>query len=141
VRNRSVRGCTASEGDLPESAARLNTYVGDFEIETELCPPARVVSIRGEFDIAHAEHAKRVLEDAAADRAYALVVDLTGCAFIDSAGLSTILAVARQRADEASVAVAAVPDSELRRMLDLTGISLTLPTFATVDAATAAVAA
>jgi len=138
VRNRSVRGCTVSEGDLPESAARLNTYVGDFEIETELRPPARVVSIRGEFDIAHAEHAKRVLEDAAAD---ALVVDLTGCAFIDSAGLSTILTVARQRADEASVAVAAVPDSELRRMLDLTGISLTLPTFATVDAATAAVAA
>ncbi len=115
--------------------------MGDFEIDTELRPSARVVSIRGEFDIAHAEDAKRVLEDAAADRAHALVLDLTRCAFIDSAGLSAILAVARQRAEEASVAVAAVPDSELHRMLDLTGISLTLPTFATVDAATAAIAA
>ncbi len=130
-----------SEGDLPEYAARLNTEVTDFEIESEVRPPARVVSIRGEFDIAHAEDAKRVLEEAAADREHALVLDLTGCAFIDSAGLSTILAVARQRADEENVAVAAVPDSELRRMLDLTGISLTLPTFATVDEATAAIAA
>ncbi len=129
------------EGDLPESTARLNTDMADFKIETEVQPSARVVSIRGEFDIVHAEDAKRVLEEAAADRAYALVLDLTGCAFIDSAGLSAILSVARQRADEESVAVAAVPDSELRRMLDLTGISLTLPTFATVDAATAAVAA
>lgn len=114
--------------------------MSDFEIHDEIQSGARVVSISGEFDIAHAESARRVLDEAAADRDHALVLDLTGCEFIDSSGLSTILAATRGRAAEASVAVVAVPQSELRRMLDLTGISLTLPTFETLDAAITAAA-
>jgi len=115
--------------------------MSDFEIQDEVRPQARVVSIIGEFDIASAEQAKRVLDQAVADREHVLVVDLTRCEFIDSAGLGTLLAATRRRAEEANVAVAAAPDSELRRMLDLTGISLTLPTFESVDAATEAAAA
>lgn len=110
----------------------------DFVIQDEVRAQARVVSISGDFDITSSEEARRVLDGAVADREHPLVVDLSGCAFIDSAGLSTLLAAARPRADEASVAVVAAPDSELQRMLDLTGISLTLPTFATIDAAAAA---
>ena len=112
--------------------------MSDFEIQDEVRPQARVVSISGEFDIASTDQARRVLDEAVADREHVLVVDLTRCEFIDSAGLSTLLAAARPRAAEADVTVAAAPDSELRRMLDLTGISLSLPTFETVDDAAAA---
>ena len=114
--------------------------MGDFEIHDELRPDVRVVSISGDFDVACTDRAKEVLEDAVADRDHPLVVDLSRCDFIDSAGLSTVLAVARPRAADADIAVAAAAESETRRMLDLTGISLSLPTFDTVDAAAKAAA-
>lgn len=114
--------------------------MGDFEIHDEVRPDVRVVSISGDFDIACTDRAKEVLEQAVADRGQPLVVDLSGCDFIDSAGLSTLLAAARPRAADADIAVAAPAETETRRMLDLTGISLTLPTYETLDAAAAAAA-
>lgn len=112
--------------------------MGDFEIHDEVRSDVRVVSISGDFDIACTDRAKEVLERAVADRDLPLVVDLSGVDFIDSAGLSTLLAAARPRAADADIAIAAPADTETRRMLDLTGISLTLPTYDTVDAASTA---
>lgn len=113
--------------------------MAEFEIQEESREDVRLVAITGDFDIANTEHAQAVLDTAVSDRAHPLVIDLSGCDFIDSAGLSTLLAATRGRAGDGDVAVAVAADTETRRMLDLTGISLTLPTFDTVDAATAAV--
>lgn len=112
-----------------------------MEIQEEVGPEVRLISIAGDLDIAGTDRLRQVLETAVADREHPVVVDLTDCDFIDSAGLSTLLAAARPRAKEADLAIAAAAESETRRMLDLTGISLTLPTFDTVDEATAAAAA
>jgi stage II sporulation protein AA (anti-sigma F factor antagonist) len=112
--------------------------MAEFEIQEEVRDEVRVISIAGDLDIANTDPVREVLEAAAADREHPLVVDLTACDFIDSAGLSTLLAATRPRAKDADLAIAAAAETETRRMLDLTGISLTLPTFDTVDEATSA---
>ena len=113
--------------------------MAQFEIQEDLRADVRVVAITGDFDIANTDRASEVLGAAVADRGHPLVVDLTACDFIDSAGLSTLLAKTRPRVSDGDIAVAVGAHTETRRMLDLTGISLTLPTFDTADAAAAAV--
>jgi anti-anti-sigma factor len=112
--------------------------MAEFDIQEEVRPEVRVISITGDLDIANTDRVRESLEAAVADREHPLVVDLTNCDFIDSAGLSTLLAAARPRTKDADLAIAAATETETRRMLDLTGISLTLPTFDSLEQATAA---
>ena len=53
---------------------------------------APVVSVLGEVDLATAPAFARTLLDAAEDGRGEVIVDLTGCSFLDSRGLSALLA-------------------------------------------------
>jgi anti-anti-sigma factor len=51
-----------------------------------------VVSVSGEVDLATAPALERTLRDAAADQTGEVIVDLTWCSFLDSRGLTALLA-------------------------------------------------
>lgn len=108
----------------------------EFDVLDQELPGVRIVSIRGELDLTHAADARSALELAASEPERALVIDLTGCDFLDSTGVSAIVAASRSaRGAGSGVTVASTAGSEVRRILDLTGISQGLPTFDGVDAA------
>jgi anti-anti-sigma factor len=124
---------------FPPHEARGGIDLREFEIQHDVRANVRVVSVRGEFDLQHAAEANAALEQAASDRNRALVIDLTACDFIDSTGLSTIVGATRPLQNgQSNVAIASPEPSKARRILDLAGISESLPTFDTVDEAVSA---
>jgi anti-sigma B factor antagonist len=99
-----------------------------------------IVALDGELDLGVLD----VLEDAlgrqAGDR-FALVLDLTGLAFVDSAGIHALV-TAREGLEESGTrsAVVVAPGSNVERTLDMTGLLERLATHPDRDSALAAVA-
>lgn len=113
--------------------------MSEFEVHNEVRDDVRVVSIRGEFDLASVEPGRDAIAEAASDPVRSLVIDLIECEFIDSTGLATILGETRPlRNGQSTAAIASPEGSEVRRLLDLMGVTMSLPTFDTVDEALAA---
>ena len=110
--------------------------MNEFEVHNDVRENVRIVTVRGEFDISVAPQVKEVLAEAASDPARALVVNLIECEFIDSVGLATIVGETRPLCNgQCMAAIASPEDSEVRKLLELTGITLSLPTFDTVEEA------
>ena len=64
-----------------------------FEVSTERIDGGRVVvSVLGDVDIATARALERTLFDVAEHQAGGVIVDLTGCTFLDSFGARTLIA-------------------------------------------------
>lgn len=99
---------------------------------------AHVVSIRGELDESVVAEAEAEIALTAVDD-FGLVLDLTRCEFIDSAGLAALVRTTRgcRRLDLS--AIAAPPGTPVRRLLDLTGLTSALPTFDRLEDAVARV--
>ena len=121
-------------GDSPLSVRRFETTVGVVD-------GARVVAIRGELDIATSPGAREVLYEAARDRARPLVIDLSECQFIDSTGLAALLHGAKPLQNGESHVAIASPNSDVRRLFELTAIDQTIPVHDSLDEAIAAVMA
>ena len=88
-----------------------------------------VAHLSGELDMANAVDVFAALR--MGFESTELVVDLSEVTFIDSSGLAQLLALSR----EVAVRVVAPHEHVSRRVLELTGLTRVLPTFATVDAA------
>ena len=94
---------------------------------------------RGNLDIETAPSLESRLAEGAADQDRPLIVDLLECGFIDSVGLAALLQGAKPLQNgEANVAFVA-PDGPVRKLLTLTAVDRTIPVFATVAEARAAV--
>jgi anti-sigma B factor antagonist len=80
------------------TARRVSTGASQrFVVATEqLDSGTPLVSVSGEVDLATAPALERTLLDAAEDQAGEVIVDLTWCSFLDSRGLTALLA-ARKR--------------------------------------------
>ena len=87
----------------------------DFAVETEMLHDCAIVRVDGELDMAGASSLEEALS--AAEHPY-VVVDLSECTFLDSAGVRAIAAVARE-ADR--VAVVAT-DPGIVRVLEITAL-------------------
>lgn len=110
-----------------------------LELEEEVGDGLRVVVVHGVLELATASGLEDVLGRAAGDAARALVIDLTDCGFIDSVGLATLIQGAKPLQNgEANVAFVAA-DGPVRKPLTLTAVDRTIPVFATVAEARAAV--
>ena len=93
----------------------------------------------GELDIATSPDLRDLLADSEGAANSPTVIDLTECEFIDSTGLATLLhGAGRERAGAGRVALVSTP-GEVRKLLELTAIDRTIPVFATLDEAIAAV--
>jgi anti-anti-sigma factor len=77
------------------------------------------VHLAGEMDLSNGTQVRAFLDAATPDNEDDILVDSSGCTFMDVAGASALLAFARDRAPR-RVRVTAAPSS-LRRILELTG--------------------
>ena len=94
-----------------------------------------LVALTGELDI---KTAPDLCSHLSRHRGKRVVVDLTNVAFCDSCGLRALMGEAREaRFAGGSLAIVAPDGGQVRRLLDLTGLTTVLPTFASTAAATA----
>lgn len=102
-----------------------------------------VIAVRGELDLSTASELEGPLESAVAGGDAAVLIDLSECEFIDSTGIALIVR-AWQRLDrnangDGSGRVVICNDNDqVRRVLEITGIELSIPIHRTRDEALAA---
>lgn len=94
--------------------------------------PVRVVHVSGEIDMTSRAAVERVLTRTVDDHPTAVVVDLSGVTFFGSSGLQ-MLAEARARASANAVTLRLVAStSRVLRPLEITGMSMVFPVYASV---------
>jgi len=113
--------------------------VTDFDVVVRQLgsTPYRIVAIRGELGLPDVDGLQAMLDDAAADQA-GVVIDLEGCEFIDSMALAALMRAHNQFAEMDRRLVIAGPTSQVRRVLDISGLALDGLVFADVEAALSA---
>ncbi len=107
-----------------------------FALSQEVRADARIVAIKGEFDATGAGQAEPVLMNASSDPERVLVIDLTGCEFLDSTAIALIIGAARPLINgQIKIAIAAKRGSEVVQILKLAGIDKTIPVLPTAELA------
>ena len=93
----------------------------------------RVISVRGELDLNTAPELEGPLEEVLADPAAQVLLDLSGCEFIDSTGVALVVR-SWQRHDAAAGnggggrLVLCCPSAQVKRLLEITGVGQAIPT-------------
>ncbi|HET8814324.1 MAG TPA: STAS domain-containing protein [Solirubrobacterales bacterium] len=115
--------------------APFQVKVGDVE------QGVRTISVRGELDLSTAPELEGPLEEVLDSGEGSLLIDLTQCEFIDSTGIALIVR-AWQRLDSGENGRALVicsQNDQVRRVLEITGLELSIPVHLTRDEALAAI--
>jgi anti-sigma B factor antagonist len=86
-------------------------------------PGILVVRVTGEVDMSNAAHVQEVVDEAIGTAVERLIFDLGALEFIDSSGLAVLLAAAQK---VPSVQLRN-PSAIVRRVIEVTGLSETLP--------------
>jgi anti-sigma B factor antagonist len=112
-----------------------------FEVKVgELENGVRTISVRGELDLSTAPDLEGPLDEALNSGEGSLLIDLSRCEFIDSTGIALIVR-AWQRLDSGENGRALVicsQNDQVRRVLEITGLELSIPVHLTRDDALAA---
>jgi anti-anti-sigma factor len=97
------------------------------------------ISVRGELDLSTAPGLEQPLEEALAKGEGPLLVDLTECEFIDSTGIALIVrAWQRLDGDDGSRSLLICShNDQVRRVLEITGLELSIPVHRTREEALA----
>lgn len=103
----------------------------------------RVVSVRGELDLSTAPELEPPLEEAASSGDASVLIDLSECEFIDSTGIALIVRTWQRLdsgagGDGSGKVVICSGNDQVRRVLEITGLELSIPIHETRDAALAA---
>lgn len=110
-------------------------------VRAELVDGVAVVAVAGEIDLSNAQAVGEAIIDRAC-AGEALVVDLAGLDYVDSAGLRMLTRVAeRCGVEQRPFCLAVSPDVRIFRVLELSGIAAVLPLAADLAAAIARVRA
>jgi anti-anti-sigma factor len=97
-----------------------------------------VARLTGEVDMTNASLVRDRLLDAVPNDVLALVLDLDGCRYLDSAGIEVIFDLSRRLQRRRQELRLVVPDSSpLGRVLTLTEVGTVAPMHATLDSALA----
>lgn len=110
-----------------------------FELEGEEREGVHVIAIRGELDLHTAPQLEEQLEGIDAS----VLLDLSGCEFIDSTGIGLIVRTWQRLdpepdGDGGSRLALCGPGDQVRRLLEITGLESSLRTYAERDEALAA---
>jgi anti-sigma B factor antagonist len=113
-----------------------------FEVDTqELDGGVTVLTIRGELDMNTAPELERSLDALSAQEDPAILIDLSDCEFIDSTGVALIIRawqrVDRNGGEGPGRLVLCCPNSQVRRLLDITGVERSISMHNSVDDARA----
>jgi anti-anti-sigma factor len=117
--------------------APFEVKVGDLE------QGVRTISVRGELDLSTAPELEGPLEEMLESSEGSILIDLSQCEFIDSTGIALIVR-AWQRLDSGENGRALVicsHNDQVRRVLEITGLELSIPVHLTREDALAALAA
>jgi anti-sigma B factor antagonist len=82
----------------------------------------RVLVVTGEIDIATAPQLRRELEALSREAHSPGIVDLAGVTFLDSSGISALLAARKAVSGTAVTLVLADPSPPVRRVLEIAGV-------------------
>lgn len=87
-----------------------------------------MVAVRGELDLGTAPELQAPL-DAAVAAGEPLLLDLSGCEFIDSTGIAMIVRAWQQLGGNGEVGGVAIcsGNEQVRRVLEITGLELSIP--------------
>ena len=85
-------------------------------------PQVVVVEVQGDLDAARVPRVQALLEDAVGVRPKQLVVDLSGCSFLDASGLTVLLDVHRRLARVGAVLTLRGCSPRVMKLLSLTGL-------------------
>lgn len=100
----------------------------DVRLRTDRRDGVTVVGILGEVDPSNADTVLERVVSAPTRNDRGLVVDLTECSFIDSAGIAMLFEVIRRhRRRRVGVAVVAPPEAVVRRVLEITRVDAVAP--------------
>jgi anti-sigma B factor antagonist len=103
----------------------------------------RVIAVRGELDLSTASDLEGPLDDAVSSGDASVLIDLSDCEFIDSTGIAMIVR-AWQRLDRAADGdgsgrvVICSDNDQVRRVLEITGLELSIPIHSKRDEALSA---
>ena len=101
----------------------------------ETSPGHVLIRASGELDVSNSASLTQAGEDAMADGYKTVLIDFSGITFMDSTGLSALVALHRHAsARDAYVAVVA-PGESARRLIELMGLDETLHLHASVEEA------
>lgn len=109
---------------------------------TDLDAGIQAIAVRGELDLSTAPDLERPLEEALERGDGPILVDLSECEFIDSTGIALIVR-ARQRLESDNggrTLVVCSYNDQVRRVLDITGLDVSIPVHRTRDEALASIA-
>jgi anti-anti-sigma factor len=103
----------------------------------------RVIAVRGELDLSTAPGLEGPLEEAMSAGDAAVLVDLSECEFIDSTGIALIVKAWQEldcsaEGDGTGRVVLCSHNAQVRRVLEITGLELSIPIHRTRDEALAA---
>ena len=89
--------------------------------ERDLQPGCREIRVRGELDLAVAPELERAIERA--EEYDQVVISLEECEFLDSTGIAVIVRAHQERESGGGRLAVCAPGGQVRRVLDLTGVS------------------
>jgi anti-anti-sigma factor len=95
---------------------------GAHRVPDRVGPQVVVVEVQGDLDAARVPRVRALLADAVGMRPQQLVVDLSGCSFLDSAGLTVLLEVHRRLARVGALLTLRGCSPRVVRLLSLTGL-------------------
>jgi anti-sigma B factor antagonist len=100
----------------------------------------RVIAVSGELDLSTAPELEEPLQQAVSPGDASVLIDLMRCEFIDSTGIAMIVGAWRQLEGNGSGSrVAICSDNEqVRRVLEVTGLELSIPIHGSREEALAA---
>jgi anti-anti-sigma factor len=99
---------------------------------------AVVAAIAGEVDASNTGELGAGLRELVSNRSVRLVVDLSPTRYLDSAGINLLFNLGEElRSHQVALALVVEPGSPVKRMLALTGLDKSNPTFPTLDEALA----
>lgn len=101
----------------------------------------RTISVRGELDLSTAPELEGPLDEALESGEGSVLIDLCQCEFIDSTGIALIVrAWQRLKSSDNGRGLALCSDNDqVRRVLEITGLELSIPVHMTKDEALAAI--
>jgi anti-anti-sigma factor len=106
------------------------------EIVVERRGASVVAHVSGEIDLTNAGYLRDQLLDSTPNDALALVIDISGCRYLDSAAIEVLFDLSRRLARRRQeLRLVMPPGSPLKRVIELTEIGSAAPVYESLDTA------
>ncbi|WP_430383231.1 STAS domain-containing protein [Streptomyces sp. P10-4] len=118
----------------PPAPDRRQTTAVDVQVRTS-APDRSLVAVTGSLDLHTAHHLADALQPLLGHDGHTLLVDLSGVTFLDSTGLTCLIAAYRTARSTGVRLALIAPSQPVLKMLQLTGVDQVLDSYPSPDAA------